>query len=105
MPLAASELADNAVDTPALLKMTRSVHPSYQNAIVTEPKLADGAVTTNKIADGAVNAGKLADGAITDDKIDGIGLTSCQTQALETLYWLALLAVLLHVTDLPKQLR
>ena len=66
-----SELADNSVDTAAIIDDSIST-PKYQNASVTNEKLADG-IDGAKLLDGSVTANKLA-GSIDDSQLGEIGL-------------------------------
>ena len=65
----ASELADNSVDTPAIIDGVITT-PKYQNASVTDEKLANG-IDGGKLTDGTVDTNQLADGSVTSDKLAG----------------------------------
>jgi hypothetical protein len=64
-----SELADNSVDTPAIIDGVLTT-PKYQNASVTDEKLANG-IDGGKLTDGSVDTNQLADGSVTSDKLAG----------------------------------
>ena len=65
----ASELADNSVDTTAIVDAALST-PKYQNASVTDEKLASG-IDGGKLSNGSVGTNQLADGSVTSDKLAG----------------------------------
>ena len=65
----ASELADNSVDTPAIVDAALST-PKYQNASVTDEKLASG-IDGGKLSNGSVGTNQLADGSVTSNKLAG----------------------------------
>lgn len=65
----ASELADASVDTPAIIDGVITT-PKYQNASVTDEKLANG-IDGGKLTDGTVDTNQLADGSVTSDKLAG----------------------------------
>ena len=70
--IGASELADNAVDTPAVATDALATR-HYQNASVTNEKLADG-IDGGKLQDGSVPGSKLEPGSITGDALDEVPL-------------------------------
>ena len=65
----ASELADASVDTPAIIDGVITT-PKYQNASVTDEKLANG-IDGGKLSNGSVDTNQLADGSVTSDKLAG----------------------------------
>ena len=80
--IGASELADNAVDTPAVATDALATR-HYQNASVTDEKLADG-IDGGKLQDGSVPGSKLEPGSITGDSIDEMPLDKLPDAAANT---------------------
>ena len=70
--IGASELADNAVDTPAVATDALATR-HYQNASVTNEKLADG-IDGGKLIDGSVPGSKIESGSIDGDAINDVPL-------------------------------
>lgn len=70
--IGSSELADGAVDTAALQDDACST-PKYQNASVTNEKLAAG-IDGDKLLDGSVTSDKLF-GEISSDQLSGVDLS------------------------------
>ena len=80
--IGASELADNAVDTPAVASDALATR-HYQNASVTNEKLADG-IDGDKLIDGSVPGSKLEPGSITGDALDEVPLDKLPDAAPNT---------------------
>ena len=79
--IGASELADGAVDTAALLDDACTT-PKYQDASVTDAKLASG-IDGAKLQDGSVTNAKLA-GGIDGDNINDVPLDKLPSAAHNT---------------------
>ena len=80
--IGASELADNAVDTPAVATDALATR-HYQNASVTNEKLADG-IDGGKLQDGSVPGSKLEPGSISGDSINEVPLDKLPDAAANT---------------------